>query len=352
MLDGPQGKIIVARGSSDDKGQVMTFIEACRALIAADGALPIDVTVFLEGEEEGNAISMTPFLTENRAELAADIALICDTGLWGYHTPAITTMLRGIVYEEVIIQAARMDLHSGMYGGAAQNPINVLARILGALHDGQGRVTLQGFYDGVAELTSDVKRDWEALGFSGEAFLAGVGLSVPSGESDRSVLEQITVRPTCDVNGITGGYQGDGAKTVIAAKASAKVSFRLVGQQDPDAVQASFRRFVTERLPADCTATFLNHGKSRAISVPADSPALQKARKALGAEWGRTAPTIGSGGSIPVVGEFQKHLGINSLLIGFALDDDKIHSPNEKYDLRSFHKGIRSWIRVLAELGT
>ncbi|MDQ0469698.1 M20/M25/M40 family metallo-hydrolase [Labrys wisconsinensis] len=348
---GPNGDVIVARGASDDKGQVMTFIEACRALIETQGGLPVDVTVLLEGEEESSSKSLVPFLTENREELKADFGLICDTDMFDAQTPAVTTMLRGIVYEEVSIRAAAMDLHSGMYGGAAQNPIRVLARILAGLHDEQGRITLAGFYDGVEELPPAVKREWEALGFDGAAFLGAVGLKVPAGEAGRSVMEQITVRPTCDVNGIVGGYTGDGAKTVIPAVASAKVSFRLVGSQDPVAVQAAFRRFVTERLPADCEATFLSHGNSPAIVVPSDSEPLRKARAALAEEWGRTAPVIGAGGSIPVVGELQRILGIDSLLIGFALEDDRIHSPNEKYDVRSFHKGVRSWIRILDALG-
>jgi len=348
---GPNGEMIVARGSSDDKGQVMTFVEACRALIGTQGELPVDVTVFLEGEEESSSKSLVPFLTENRDELKADFCLVCDTGMWDRDTPAVTTMLRGIVYEEVIVEAAKMDLHSGMYGGAAQNPIRVLARILAALHDENGRVTLPGFYNGVKDLPADVRRDWEALGFDGAAFLGEVGLSVPAGETDRTVLEQITVRPTCDVNGIIGGYTGEGAKTVIASKASAKVSFRLVAGQNPAAVQAAFRRFVGERLPADCKATFLGHGASPAIAVPSDSEPLGKARAALAQEWGRTAPVIGTGGSIPVVGDMQRILGIDSLLIGFALEDDRIHSPNEKYDVRSFHKGIRSWVRILDALG-
>ena len=208
-----------------------------------------------------------------------------------------------------------------------------------------------GIYEGVLDLPAEVKRDWDALGFDGAAFLQDVGLSVPAGETGRSVLEQITVRPTCDVNGIVGGYTGEGAKTVIAAEASAKISFRLVGKQDPDKVQAAFRAFVKQRLPADCRAEFLSHGKSPAIVVPSDSVPLRKARQALAEEWGRPAPTIGAGGSIPVVGDMQRILGIDSLLIGFALEDDRIHSPNEKYEIRSFHKGIRSWIRILDALG-
>ncbi|MDQ0394570.1 dipeptidase [Labrys monachus] len=347
---GPHGEIIVGRGASDDKGQVMTFIEACRALIAADGQLPVDVTIFLEGEEESSSRSLVPFLTANRDELKADFCLVCDTGMWDRETPAVTTMLRGIVYEEVTIKAASRDLHSGSYGGAAQNPIRVLAKILAALHDDEGRVTLPGFYDGVQDLPADVKAEWDALNFDGAEFLGDVGLKVPAGEKDRTVLEQITVRPTCDVNGIVGGYTGEGAKTVIPAQASAKVSFRLVGGQDPARVQAAFRQFVSARLPEDCHAVFQSHGASPAIAVPADSPPLTKARRALAEEWGRTAPVIGAGGSIPVVGDLQRILGIDSLLIGFGLEDDQIHSPNEKYDLRSFHKGIRSWVRILDAL--
>jgi acetylornithine deacetylase/succinyl-diaminopimelate desuccinylase-like protein len=352
LQPGPRGEVIMGRGSSDDKGQVMTFVEACRALIETRGALPLDVTVLLEGEEESASLSLAPFLAENSDELKADICLVCDTGLWDAETPAITTMLRGIVYEEVTIRAASMDLHSGTYGGAAQNPIRVLSRIVAALHDGDGRVTLPGFYDGVRDLPADVKEGWDRLGFDEAAFLGAVGLSVPAGERGRSVLEQITTRPTCDVNGITGGYQGVGAKTVIAAEASAKISFRMVAGQDPLAVQAAFRAFVTERLPADCSASFVGHGNGPAVAVPADSPSLRRAQAALGEEWGRPAAIIGAGGSIPVVGELQRILGIDSLLIGFAMDDDRIHSPDEKYDVRSFHKGIRSWIRVLDALGS
>lgn len=350
LVEGSHGPMIVARGASDDKGQVMTFVEACRALLAVTGSLPVDVTILLEGEEETSGANMMPFLIAHRDELQADVALICDTGLWDRDTPAITTMLRGTVYEEVFIKAAAMDLHSGMYGGAAQNPINILTRILGALHDDQGRVTIPGFYDRVEELPSAVRAEWDALNFDGAAFLKGVGLSVPSGERDRSVLEQTTSRPTCDINGITGGYQGEGAKTVIASHASAKVSFRLVARQDPEEIKAAFRAFASERIPADCTVTFLSHGATPAVSVPTASPDVQSVRRALEAEWGRPAQTIGTGGSIPVVGEIQQVLGLDPLLVGFSLDDDRVHSPNEKYDLRSFEKGIRSWVRILAAL--
>ncbi|RIY00726.1 dipeptidase [Aureimonas flava] len=342
---------ITGRGSADDKGQLMTFVEACRAFIAETGGLPCSVTIFLEGEEESGSPSLLPFLDANRQELTADVALICDTNMWDRETPAISTGLRGLVGEEVTIRAASMDLHSGYFGGAAANPIRVLARILADLHDEEGRVTLPGFYDGVPDLPEDVRRVWDELPFSEQEFLGSVGLSVPAGERGRSVLEQTWSRPTAEVNGIEGGYTGKGFKTVIAAEAQAKVSFRLVFDQDPAAIRESFRAFVRERLPADCTAKFHEHGGSPAIQLPFDSPVLQTAREALSDEWPKPAVMIGMGGSIPVVGEFKRRLGMPSLLIGFGLGDDRIHSPNEKYEMTSFAKGQRSWARVLAALG-
>lgn len=348
---GPDGsERITARGASDDKGQLMTFVEACRATIAATGGLPINVTILSEGEEESGSPSLIPFLKENRAELARDVALVCDTGMWDAETPAVTSMLRGLVGEEVTIVCADQDLHSGMFGGAALNPIHVLTRILAGLHDETGRVTLPGFYDGAPELDDEIRRNWDGLGFDGDAFLAAVGLSAPAGESDRTVLEKIWSRPTAEVNGISGGYTGDGFKTVLPSKAVAKVSFRLVGDQDPDRIRAAFRAYVEASLPPAAKVSYKPHGGSPAIRLSVDNPALRKSLAALGDEWGRPAAITGSGGSIPVVGHFKDILGMDSVMAGFALDDDRIHSPNEKYDLRSFHKGIRSWARIIDAL--
>ena len=232
LAEAPNGPQIVGRGTSDDKGQLMTFVEACRAL-RETGPLPCDITVLFEGEEESGSHSLPAFLAANKAELQADIALICDTGMFDRATPAITTMLRGIVTQELVLKAADRDLHSGMFGGAAVNPIHVLARIIADLHDENGRVTLPGFYDGVAELPAEIATQWREIGFDGAQFLQDVGLSVPAGEKGRSVLEMLWSRPTCDVNGIIGGYIGKGFKTVLPAQASAKISFRLVGAQDP-----------------------------------------------------------------------------------------------------------------------
>ena len=343
-------KVIAGRGACDDKGQLMTFVEACRAWKAVTGALPLPITLMIEGEEECGSANLFPFVRDNAEEFRRDLALVCDTGMWSADTPAVTTSLRGLLYEEVKIRCADRDLHSGLFGGAARNPIRVLAGIIAALHDAEGRVTVPGFYDGVRDLPPDIKRDLDALDLRPQDFLGPVGLTTPAGEQDRSLIEQISTRPTCDANGIVGGYTGEGAKTVIAAEASAKISFRLVGEQDPLRIQEAFRAFVRERLPPDAHVEFSNFGYSPAIALAYDNPALTKAREALGAEWGKKAVTIGSGGSIPIVGDFKRVLGMDSLLVGFGLDDDRVHSPNEKYDLASFHKGIRSWARILAAL--
>ncbi|MGG6893115.1 M20/M25/M40 family metallo-hydrolase [Rhizobium sp. BR 315] len=343
-------KVLTGRGTSDDKGQLMTFVEAVRAYKETKGALPVRVTILFEGEEESGSPSLKPFLEANAAELKADFALVCDTGMWDGDTPAISAGLRGLVGEEIVITAADRDLHSGVFGGAAANPIHILTDILAGLHDETGRVTLPGFYEGVEETPSNIKASWETLGMTAEKFLGEVGLSIPSGEKGRSVMELTWARPTAEVNGIWGGYTGAGFKTVIAAKASAKVSFRLVGQQNPAAVRESFRAYVRSKIPADCSVEFHEHGGSPAIQLSYDSPALTKAKNALSNEWPKPAIVIGMGGSIPIVGDFQKMLGMESLLIGFGLSDDRIHSPNEKYELRSYHKGIRSWIRVLDAL--
>ncbi|MDT8343854.1 MAG: M20/M25/M40 family metallo-hydrolase [Thermohalobaculum sp.] len=346
-------KEIRARGSSDDKGQVMTFIEACRAWKTVAGRLPCKVTVLIEGEEESGGEHLPGFLERHRARLgAASIALVCDTSMWNAATPAITTSLRGLLGEEVIVRAASRDLHSGHYGGAAANPITILTRALGDLHDPIGRVTLDRFYDGVPETPDELKKQWESLDFRIETFLGDIGLGVPAGETGRTCLEQVWARPTAEINGIVGGYTGAGFKTVIPAEARAKVSFRLVGEQDPLAIRKTFRAFIRDRIRPDCEVEFLEHGASRGITMPVDAPAFARARQALSDEWQTDAAFIGAGGTIPVVGEFKRRLGLDTLLIGFALDDDRIHSPNEKYDLRSFDKGRRSWARVLAALAS
>ena len=235
---GPNGEMIVARGACDDKGQLMTFLEACRAF-KQFGAPPCHITALFEGEEETGSPSLPSFLAENSKELKADIALVCDTGMWDRSTPAITIALRGIVGEEVVLTGANRDLHSGLYGGLAVNPIHALSRILGELHDDAGAVAIPGFYDGVEEPPQEVADQWRELNFDAQAFLRDVGLTTPAGERGRPPLEIVWSRPTCEVNGIIGGYTGEGTKTVLPSKASAKITCRLVGKQNPERIAES-----------------------------------------------------------------------------------------------------------------
>lgn len=350
IQDTPRGRVIRARGAADDKGQLMTFVEAVRAWKAIHGALPSDLILLFEGEEESGSPSLRPFLRENAEELRAGIALICDTGLYADGRPAITTQLRGLLGEEITVRAADRDLHSGSFGGLAANPIQVLVNALATVKDDSGRITLPGFYDGVEELSDQLRADWESLGFDAGDFLSRVGLKHPVGESGRMALEMVWNRPTFEINGITGGYTGEGFKTVLPAEARAKVSFRLTGTQNPQAIREAFRAHVRAAMPEDCAVTFQDHGASPASRMDISDPAFTVARNALSQEWGREAAYIGAGGSIPVAGDFQEILGMDSMLIGFGRDDDRIHSPNEKYDVESFAKGARSWARILAAL--
>ena len=344
------GKVIRARGAADDKGQLMTFVEACRAWIKVNGKLPVKTSIFFEGEEESGSPSLVPFMEANTEELKSDIALICDTGLFGEETPGIVTMLRGLVKIEVEITGPSRDLHSGMYGGISINPIRVLTKILAGLHDEDGKITLSGFYDGVPELPQNISEQWDNLSFDHLNFLNEVDLTKPAGEVNRTPLEMIWSRPTCDVNGIYGGYQGEGFKTVLPSKAAAKISFRLVGDQDPKQILKSLKQYIANCLPPDCSVKYTEETPSKATQMSTSNEAFEKARQALSDEWPKEATFVGCGGSIPIAGHFKDILNTDSMLIGFGKDDDKIHSPNEKYDLSSFHKGIRSWARILDKL--
>ena len=344
------GKVIRARGAADDKGQLMTFVEACRAWIKVNGKLPVKTSIFFEGEEESGSPSLVPFMEANTEELKSDIALICDTGLFGEETPGIVTMLRGLVKIEVEITGPSRDLHSGMYGGISINPIRVLNKILAGLHDEDGKITLSGFYDGVPELPQNISDQWDNLSFDHLNFLNEVDLTKPAGEVNRTPLEMIWSRPTCDVNGIYGGYQGEGFKTVLPSKAAAKISFRLVGDQDPKQILKSLKQYIASCLPPDCSVKYTEETPSKATQMSTSNEAFEKARQALSDEWPKEATFVGCGGSIPIAGHFKDILNTDSMLIGFGKDDDKIHSPNEKYDLSSFHKGIRSWARILDKL--
>ena len=270
--------------------------------------------------------------------------------MWDVSTPAITTMLRGLVYLEATLHGPGHDLHSGMYGGAALNPNDALAAIVAQLHDERRRVTIEGFYDDVIEPSAEERGMWDGLGFDEKAFLASGGLAADVGEAGRTLLERIWSRPTCDCNGLWGGYTGDGAKTVIPARAAAKVSCRLVAAQEAETVLANLRKFFTDRTPPGGRFSFKTFGCSGAVRVPTDSPWLTAARAGLHDAYGREAVLVGTGGSIPVVGEIRRILGIDSLLVGFGLEDDRIHSPNEKFELACFRGGIRAQAAMLRRL--
>jgi acetylornithine deacetylase/succinyl-diaminopimelate desuccinylase-like protein len=352
--DGP-GERVVARGACDDKGQVTTFLEAMRAWKDATGEVPLKVTILLEGEEESGSSNLVPFLEENEAELRkCDVCLISDTGMLGRGKTAITYGVRGLAYTQVTLHGPDQDLHSGLWGGRVPNPLNELVKVLATLWDADRRVTIPGFYDGVRETPAEVREAWAKLDFDQQEALAKVGLGPDAdvGEAGYSALEREWARPTCEINGMWGGYQGAGAKTVIPAHASAKVSFRLVDDQDPHAIALAFEAWLNERTPPGCRWDFEELHGGPPATVATDSPHLKAARRALSITQGEgagDAALIKTGGSIPIVGLFKQTLGLDTILMGFGLDDDRVHSPNEKFELDNFRLGAEAHVRLVTE---
>jgi acetylornithine deacetylase/succinyl-diaminopimelate desuccinylase-like protein len=344
-------RVIRGRGSSDDKGQLMTFVEACRAWQAVHGSLPCRITFFFEGEEETGSPSLVPFMKEFADELRCDLALICDTSMVAPGVPSIASQRRGRLKEEFTLIGPKMDLHSGHYGGTALNPLHAIADIVASFHDSTGRVAVEGFYEGVPPLPDDLKRQWEGCGFDEDDYLGSVGMTKAHGEEGFSTLALQWARPTLEVNGLWGGYNGKGSKTVIPSEAHCKITCRLVGDMEPDHLRAAIRKHVEDRLPQDASVQWDNDvDGAKAAVMNIERPEFEAARQALSDEWNREAVFVGMGGSIPIAGLFKDILGMDAMLIGFAQDDDRIHSPNEKYNVESFHKGMRSWARVLEAL--
>lgn len=342
---------LYARGAADDKGQVWAHCEAVLAW-QAHGGLPVNLTLLIEGEEETSSENLERFVHENAAELKADIAVISDTNQFARGLPALTCGLRGIVYMEVFLTGPGHDLHSGMFGGSVPNPANVLCELLATLHDRDGRVNIPGFYDGVEPIPALEREAWRQLPFDEGQNLRDLKLSEGAGESGYSTLERRWARPTCDINGLTSGYQGHGAKTVIPSVASAKVSMRLVPGQDPAAIVAAFEKTLRERCPKNVDIAFTRHGTASPVVVPADSEAMRLAAEAVKEGFGVAPTLIREGGTIPVVALLKRVLNVDTLLVGFGLPDDRVHSPDEKFDLDALHKGSRTAAVLYAKLAT
>jgi acetylornithine deacetylase/succinyl-diaminopimelate desuccinylase-like protein len=348
LVEGPHGPRVVARGAVDDKGQVAAWLAALEAWHHAQGGFPCRISVIIEGEEEIGSPHLEPFLAAEAAALkdAAGV-VISDTNLWDIETPAITVSLRGLLYTEITARGPDRDLHSGLFGGLALNPLNALCTLLGQVWDERGRIRIPHFYDGIVMPPERVRADWARLGFDAKAFLAAIGLEAEAGEIDYTPLERLWVRPTADLNGLIGGYTGEGAKTVIPAEARAKLSFRLVPGQDPEAIFRHFEAFLRERAAPGLKLSLHKHSATPGVAVATDSPLVRAAEAALGAEFGKPPVLIGCGASIPVVESFKRRLGLDSLLMGFGLEDDRVHSPGEKFEVRCFEHAARSHIRLL-----
>lgn len=342
---------IYARGSADDKGQFYTHIKAVEALMALNGELPLNVKFLIEGEEEVGGKSVARFVAENPEKLKADVALVSDTALFAPGLPTLCVGLRGLVYLEVEATGPARDLHSGLYGGAAPNAVYGLVQLLAKAKDAHGAIQIPGIYDSVAPPSPAEVESWASLPYDEAEYLREVGSMALTGEPGRSTFEKTWARPTFEVHGIAGGFTGAGAKTVIPAKAVAKVSMRLVPDQDPDAVVAAFRQWVAENQPEGVQISVRVLSGSPGLLVNPDHPAIAVAARCFADALGRKTVFVRSGGSIPIVGDFAEHLGIPTILMGFGLPDDGLHSPNEKFAVENYYKGIATVAHFLEQYG-
>jgi acetylornithine deacetylase/succinyl-diaminopimelate desuccinylase-like protein len=343
---------LYARGATDDKGQMFTHIKSVEAWMNTAGRLPINVKFVIEGEEEVGSNNLDLFLEQHRDRLQCAVAVISDTAQFAPGVPAITYGLRGILACEVTLRGPKQDLHSGVFGGSVTNPANALAKLIASLHDDHGRVQIPGFYDDVVDLTAEERRDFANLPFNEASYLQSLGVSAPHGEAGFTTLERRWARPTCDINGMISGYTGVGPKTIVPAQSLAKITCRLVPNQDAKKITASLKAFLESRLPPGIRMEFHEHHGAPAVVCDLHSPYMAAAREAVAAGFGKPPVMIREGGSIPVVGSFKRILGVDTLLLGWGQNTDNLHSPNESFRLEDFHNGTRASAHLWAALAT
>jgi acetylornithine deacetylase/succinyl-diaminopimelate desuccinylase-like protein len=341
---------LYARGATDDKGQMLTHVKSAEAWMRTAGRLPVQLKFLIEGEEEVGSEGVEEFIAQEAARLACDVAVISDSSQFGPGRPAITYGLKGIAYFELRLTGAKQDLHSGTFGGAVTNPVNCAARMMASLVDDAGRIQVPGFYDEVVPLTKREREQFAALPFNESAFMEKIGVTGVTGERGYTTLERRWARPTCDINGIWGGYQGGGSKTVLPAKAGVKFSFRLVPDQDPAKIQQALRSHLELLLPPGIQMELIDMHSARGIVVPLESRYMEAAAQAIEQGFGQPPVFIREGGSIPIVNLFRDKLGADTLLLGWGQDDDNTHSPNEKFSLADFHRGIKTSAYLWNEL--
>ncbi len=345
-----RGDYMFARGVADDKGQVFAHIKGLEALLKTNGSLPINLKLFIEGEEEVGSENLEAYMKENKQRLKADIAVVSDTAQFDKTTPAVTFGLRGLAFVEVFVEGPDRDVHSGGFGGAIANPVNVLCSLVGQLHDKNGKIAVPGFYQHVKTASKWERDQFKKLPYNEAKYKKALGVAALHGEKGFTTYEKTWVRPTLDVNGITGGYQGEGAKTIIPAKASCKITMRLVPDMNPDDICNKLEKYLKKLAPKSVRLKVVKHGGSRAVTVPTDGPWLEAAGRAIQAGFGKKPVFMKEGGSIPVVGGFKRMLGIDTLLIGFAQHDDCIHSPNERFRVVDFENGCKTAAALPGEL--